>query len=146
MHPDSKEMKKLYKGKKGKYIEIRESPTHGYGAYATKAYLKTDSFEDRILMLYEGERLEKYTSNQIENSYIAEVYDENGDIHFIDASDIYSCYGRFVNHNDDQLLVNAQIKWSKEHGCAVIVATANINIGDEIFIFYHDSFWMYKKR
>jgi hypothetical protein len=71
--------------------------------------------------------------------YIYEV-DMQGVRRCIDAIELLSCWGRFINDPLDETLVNAKavVRGSRLY----IMATTDIKPGDEIFISYGPSYWM----
>ena len=141
-------MRKRFKGAGGAgNCEVRESSIKrgGFGVFATKPFREGDKRKGKeiSIMLYRGEIIYTLLDSHKENDYIAELRDDNGDVIYMDASDENSCLGRYLNDpgpGKDQF-VNAKIKWCSRRQCGIVVALTDINIGDEIFISYHDSYW-----
>ena len=147
LHPNWAAMKNRFRNSGACNCEVRISSLKGagYGVFATKSFRATKTFRDeetKIIMHYRGKKIIKKLDLPIDTTFIAEVINENGDTIYIDASDENSCLGRYLNDPRKDSLVNAKIVWSKTRNYAVVYASADINIGDEIFISYDDSHWI----
>jgi hypothetical protein len=66
--------------------------------------------------------------------YVFGTGTKGGNMKFVDAADIQSCFGRFANDPRDDSLVNAKIiaKGNRFY----LVATTEIAPGDEIYLSY----------
>lgn len=114
----------------------------GWGLFATQKYSERD-----IICSYEGAKLPKdFTEDKAVagRDYIAMGKKPIGktgrfETVFIDAWELDSCYGRFINDPIDDHLVNAKIivKGNKFY----VVATEDITPGQEIFISYGKDYW-----
>jgi len=131
----------LYQGRKFGHnrVAIMESliPNAGKGLFCTVQREQND-----LICSYEGMRL---TQAQVEEEgrdldYVFGTGNKEGDMTFVDAANIQSCFGRFANDPRDDSQVNAKIiaKGNRFY----LVATTEIAPGDEIYLSYGLEYWM----
>jgi hypothetical protein len=111
----------------------------GWGLFAKKGIKEGDSF-----CTYEGpivpyEHLEAGYGNM---DYVIEAIKNHKTVERVcmDSPNELSCYGRYAQDPIDEDLVNTKIVWRK--GKMVLVATAPIEAGDEIYVHYGPAYWM----
>ena len=141
LHPLTTQLESLPLLGKGK-VQVRQSllgANAGYGLFATKKAKKMEE-----LCSYEGVEV---TLDQLANGYgggrdyiaSAIIDHKTGELMYIDAEQVFSCYGRFANDPLDDHLVNAKIVWNGTK--MVLVAWKPIEIGDEIYLSYQPEYW-----
>jgi len=119
----------------------------GWGLFAATEFSERD-----IICSYEGAKLPlnfKEEEAVVGRDYIAMGKKPRGktgkfDTVYIDAWELDSCYGRFINDPIDDELVNAKIvvKGNKFY----VLATDKIVPGQEIFISYGESYWRARQQ
>lgn len=111
-------------------------PNAGYGLFLAYQKLRKGS----LICTYEGEKLTAEEAQKSKSAYIFEAKDsKTGKTLYIDAAREDSCFGRFANDPRDDHLVNAKIVL--KGGRLVVIATTDIEPGDEIFVDYGVEYW-----
>jgi hypothetical protein len=105
-------------------------PQAGYGLFLYQPVMKAGG----LITTYDGKSLTKSQVKKSKSDYIFEIVNKGGQTIYVDAEDETSCYGRFMNDPRDDTLVNAKV--ILKGGRMVVIATADIHEGDEIFIDY----------
>jgi exodeoxyribonuclease III len=113
----------------------------GNGLYATKP-IKANS----LICTYEGVEipLERIKEGIGDRDYVASAIKNHKtqELVYVDADLEDSCYGRFAQDPIDDHLVNAKLLWVK--GKIRLVATCDIDPGDEIYLEYGLAYWRNK--
>lgn len=122
--------------------EIRNSllgPAAGKGLFAIKKIKMRSE-----VCSYEGQELtfeQAHGEGYAHRDYVAEAVRDvlKGTVVFIDSDQDDSCYGRYANDPIDESLVNAKILWRNNR--LVLIATGDIEIGEEILVSYQKEYW-----
>jgi hypothetical protein len=113
--------------------------TAGQGLFLKSGKVKAGG----LVTSYEGDKL---TQEQVDEegrdlSYVySDGRDKLGNVRYVDAIRSNSCYGRYCNDPRDDSLVNAKVML--KGGRLVVMATVDIQEGDEIFIDYGLEYWL----
>jgi hypothetical protein len=119
-------------------VIVGESTIDGAGrGLFSKKELESGS----LICDYYGKTLskEEVEGEGCDGEYIFEARMKEG-IRYIDAKDLLSCWGRFINDPLDDHKVNAKVVVRGKR--LMVIATTEIEPGDEIFISYGAAYWM----
>lgn len=122
-------------------VEVRPSSLAdaGTGLFALRRFEegeKVCDYRGRVLSLLQATRLEN-------RDYLMGGFGLN--VH-VDASEAYSIPGRYVNDNGNEAMLNAQFVKHPKLRKASVVATRRIEIGDEIFASYGETYWRSREK
>jgi SET domain-containing protein len=86
--------------------------------------------------------------DQVYNGYYESDYllEDGINDFIIDAADPKSCLGRFVNDSLSLKLTNSEFQFYKKPFSGVLVATRDIEKGEEIYVDYGIDYWNDKKE
>ena len=118
-------------------LQVVESTLEGagYGLFIGIPTLKAGG----LITSYEGKRLTRAQVDQSESQYIFEAVGKDGQPLYVDAAKEDSCYGRFINDPRDDTKVNAKVLVKGDR--MVVIATTDLEEGDEVFIDYGAPYW-----
>lgn len=104
-------------------------------------FAKKELREGSIVCDYFGKKVakEEVEREDYNGEYVFEARMKGG-VKYVDAIDLCSCWGRFINDPLDDTLVNAKVIVKGKR--LIVVATTEILPGDEIFISYGPAYWM----
>ena len=125
-------------------VEVRRSLVlgdSGNGLYAVTKIKEGDAF-----CTYEGVEVPEaiITQGVVDRDYVASAIRDHktGEMVYVDAQATTSCYGRFAQDPIDDHLVNAKILWRDKK--LRLIASCDIDPGDEIYVEYGLSYWRHK--
>ena len=110
-------------------VEMRKSPIHGRGMFATRPIYEGTIIEVAPLLIFDRKDV---IPNSIINRYT--IYKDG------DKNAIMFGYASLYNHSDDN---NASWNFNDDN-CIVILANRNIDIGEEVLVSYGANYWKYR--